>query len=167
MIRSLFAAVVLAWLSVGCAPADRVSLPATLSVSPAFPPEEMEAIVSAADAWTAATGNVARLDMSVGDGGTIVISPGKLDHGLGFTFFADEEGRAAITIDTEAYTQYLADTPTYLPRALMREVVMHELGHAFGLDHEPGGLMAPVATGIDVIDDKTLRHFCDYYGCPL
>jgi hypothetical protein len=39
------------------------------------------------------------------------------------------------------------------------------LGHAFGLDHEPGGLMDAHGYGGGAVDAETLRRFCENYRC--
>jgi hypothetical protein len=42
---------------------------------------------------------------------------------------------------------------------------MHELGHAFGLDHVPGGLMRAEGYGGGKVDPGTLERFCKSYRC--
>jgi hypothetical protein len=165
MIKGLFC-VLLALFAVACAP-DRVDLPATMSVSPDFSPEETEAIFAAADAWSAATKGVARLDVSVGDGGGIRVVPyasDDTDPAMARTHVVSAQ-HADMRIDS-ALTDATADRLYKVPAAdALRDTVMHELGHAFGLDHVPGGLMRAEGYGGGQVDADTLQRFCAEYSC--
>jgi len=162
MSRSL-SLVLIAALAVACAPANKVDLPATMAVSPEFSPEDAETIFAAADAWSKATNGVADLQVVIGESGTIRVRPDIIsDTPLAQTGFND--ARADITIDV-AKTEDAAANHSYGYSALLQDLAMHELGHAFGLDHEPGGLMNIKASGMTTVDEKTLRHFCENYAC--
>lgn len=49
---------------------------------------------------------------------------------------------------------------------VFRHVMLHELGHFYGIHHQPDGLMASSVNSLyDCVDQRTLDEFCDMYDC--
>lgn len=153
-----------ALLAVACGPA-RVDLPGSASVDPAFSESQTAAILDAFEAWRAATGGVAALSASVGTGGELHVRPSRMDGlTLGLTTL-HPDGTADVEIDLRTVWG-AARLERHTEDEELRDCAMHELGHAFGLEHTPGGLMAADVYGGGAVDPGTLRRFCENYGCP-
>jgi len=76
---------------------------------------------------------------------------------LGLTTFSATS--ATQTVRLAARVEHVTDDEA------LSDTTMHELGHAFGLDHVPGGLMRAEGYGGGKVDPGTLARFCENYGC--
>lgn len=164
MIRSALQLVglLLALAAAACSP-RRVELPATLAISPDFSAEEAEAIVFAADQWRKATAGTADLSPVIGSAGEIVIYPTSLPDITSGSTGVDSGGHASIGIDLEQVAAGRGRVPF---TDALRDTAMHELGHAFGLEHAATGLMTASGYGGGCVDADSLARFCTEYGCP-
>jgi hypothetical protein len=124
----------------------------SIELSPEFTEDETEAIAAAVSEWELATagGVSVSLVAYAGDIDVRLAQAGELAN--------ESHGRydpwlSAIMLDREA----LVSAEDY------RHVMLHELGHAFGLEHSDAGLMMPEAGGC--IDAETLRQFCWIHLC--
>ncbi len=73
----------------------------------------------------------------------------------GYTFVTNEQ--AAYTI---IYTKNIVENNVSL-----LEIVMHEFGHALGLQHKSTGLMTLSPHNQICIDQDTINQFCDIHNC--
>ena len=164
----LLAGLLLAILATGCGDnlvgQKRVDLPSQMSVSPSFG-AQAEIVLQAADEWRTATGGVADLSPSIGNDGAVKVRQvfdGSADY-VGIT--STETWTANVNIDmttlrSESSKQHLSTDVE------LKDTVMHELGHAFGIGHLPTGLMKAEGYGGGCVDQAALDAFCETYGCP-
>ena len=154
-------------LAAGCDNAvgqKQVELPNDLAVHPSFG-EKAEIIFAATDEWKRATRGAADLRAHIGnegaariretfDGasdavGLTLIETWTVDIGIDMALLSGQAEAMGVTEDQE-----------------LKDVVMHELGHAFGVDHQTTGLMVSSGYGGGCIDGLTLSLFCANYACP-
>lgn len=155
-----------ALVAAACAP-KQIDLPGTATVDPSFTASQAEVILGAFDAWRDATKGVASLSVSVGDGGELHVRPSRIDDDrtLGRTTLR-QDGTAEMELDLQTvWTAARAEGA--VDDAVLLDTTMHELGHAFGLGHVPGGLMRAEGYGGGAVDPGTLERFCENYGCSL
>lgn len=152
-------------LAGGCAP-SKIDLPGTVTVDASFAAPQIEVILQAIDSWRAATRGVAALSVSIGDGGELHIHPARLDDDrtLGATTLR-AEGPSDLALDMQT-VRMAARAERRMDGEVLLDTTMHELGHAFGLDHVPGGLMRAEGYGGAEVDPGTLARFCENYWCP-
>jgi hypothetical protein len=71
--------------------------------------------------------------------------------------------------DVKYMVPYIGLIPSRIDDKDYKAIVLHELGHSLGLEHnedEPGTLMYPsIDVGADYITDIDLQHFCKIYKC--
>lgn len=153
-----------------------VPLHGQVALDSAFSPEETEQVLAAAEQWRLATGLVA-IDFVVTDSpessAYAIVRRSGLDSYRGFT----EQKSDSVLIEVwpaDVYNSpgYETGTPDF---GSVEYVLLHELGHAFGLPHQQQGLMLPGgladAAGNRLpypacIDAYTLDRFCELYTCP-
>lgn len=122
-----------------------------------FTPDELFSIQEAIAEWEIAT-----------DGAVSI----RLDHGPSFhcEFYPTKSctrtgpSKVGEVFAKESYVSIALDTKCAGPN--LKELVMHELGHAFGLNHKGIGLMHP--TGWNhrpCVDPATLSQFCELHYC--
>ncbi len=148
----------LALLLAACGPA-RAPEPATVAVDPAFSPDAVKVILDAAQAWQDATHGQTALNVSIGTEADIYIHPGTINGvALGVTDNNGNDDYMAITIDV-GLIEEVTPGSGHSEADWLANTAQHELGHAFGLDHEPDTLMQPAGYGGATIDAKTLAQF--------
>ncbi len=117
--------------------------------TPLVLPWQREESSWALDEWTFATGDSFRFSLVPSPGSAPwTITSGPLDGHAG----ACDRWQRLITIDEEN------------GRGAWHMVLLHELGHAIGLEHQEGALMDPF-TGTPCIDQTTIDRACDLRGC--
>jgi hypothetical protein len=165
-------------LLAGCAAPepDQLDLEDTMYVSTEFSDEEIEDVVAAANGWGAATSGFVKLNLVIkACSGNRCIRPvraneyGKTNEFAQSHFNSD---KVEILIDgaaIRAYVELLKERvgEELNARAIFREVIMHELGHAYGLGHTKHGLMASKELNGDCIDRSALAEFCALRGCDV
>lgn len=144
------------------------NLKGTLRVDPEMPAEVIEEVIAATQQWHNATGGMVNLKVIVANrnGEDFSIRNAPLQEGSRSV----ELGRqlnGQIVIDLAATNRMMGEGA---PTNLLRVTILHELGHAFGLNKstgfthaEPGhGLMQPDVRGVPAcIDQETLDLFCE------
>lgn len=137
-------------------PVDFIAFDAEIQVSPAFPGAERAEIDGAVADWSFATGGSARFALvPTPSAGPWRIDRATLPYGLGRTHALER----LIVIDADAITP--PGQPVFA--AELRAVVLHELGHAMGLEHGDGDLMDPhVGACIDAV---SLAALCSLRPC--
>jgi hypothetical protein len=149
------AALILALAVAGCgSEAPELDLDATLQVSQMLG-ADIEQVSDGAESWHGAVQAV-NLKLVVTDSptGWSIVSGS-------CTGFGNTTGKR-ITIDTERIRR-LSRVAKADYRVVLRSTVIHELGHAMGLDHVPGGVMedkTPASKMIDYVDQGTIDQFC-------
>lgn len=142
----------LALVALACAPPKSPSgmrirqMPLVLSMSDELPLLQQALAFSAWDDWRITSGGAVQVveDPS----GDVSIVP---DERVAFGMYVDD--------------RLIRVNPT-LPDDVFRSVMLHELGHAFGLPQLPVGIMAGYPEGfINCIDETALRTLCSAYHC--
>ena len=141
-------------LLMACGPVDRIELPAHLDTN-SLDADREAAVLSAAAEWLKATGGA--VDLLGADGEAVPVTVADLSRwdGAGVSIDGMTEkrvGGVAIMLDVAVATENV------------REVAMHEIGHALGLPHGPG-LMAPLLGRPACVDAESLRLVCEVYAC--
>lgn len=141
---------------------DRISLDATVAVSPQFDAEASESVLNALAAWEAASGHRFAPTLRIGDyeGCTLYIHPGSFEGALGDTELDADRANMVVDLELNAKAARQYHQSAYIA---LQDTVMHELGHAFGLEHTPGGLMRATGFGGAAVDADTLRRFEENY----
>lgn len=135
-----------------------------------FSQTEQQLIVTSIDQWEKDTDNLIQVDLSIvdepqeygNDTGKIIqsdeIIAGDSVEGLILGNTTDWFSETTIFI----YTKAIAD-----PRKVhsFQNVMLHEFGHAVGLEHVEQGLMNPITTQKSCIDSLTLHNFCVIHDC--
>ena len=141
-------------LLMACGPVERIELPAHLDTS-SLDAEREAAVLSAAAEWLEATGGA--VDLMGADGDAVPVT------------IADLSSLAPAGMGVDGMTEKRADgviieLDVALALDSIREVAMHEIGHALGLPHGPG-LMAPLLGRPACVDAESLRLVCEVYAC--
>lgn len=150
----------------------------TLYIDRNFNDDEFEFIVEAGLEWTEATNHVIEFD--------VIRLPTKdvieLNHGVIITKVTPDFPEILMLDSTNHnitlayYTDennlpYIAVVSARLDDEIYKSVIMHELGHALGLDHNQGDeglftLMYPsIDFGSDTITDTDIKQLCKLYRC--
>jgi hypothetical protein len=156
MVITKSTAVLAALLSVACVSnpetlavtcySHTVGLRAQVAVSPAFG-DVTEDVLDSVEEWSRATHGRVSLRAVIADANEgVTVAPGAPTC----------TGRSGVEILV---------SPEAVRSAELRGVVLHEIGHALGLEHSEGGLMHPRVRA-NCIDAHTVRAFCDLHGCP-
>jgi hypothetical protein len=118
---------------------------ADVYVSHEFTPEQAQVVLGALTSWSEATRGGVRFNAHLGSG-TPQIRPALQDDGVVGEFIPSE--RPEIVLDTQKAAG---------PREL-RNLTLHEVGHALGLQHieRVDSVMFPVATVVQELDPWTL-----------
>lgn len=174
----LLAVAVCAVSSIACTGAH--PFPCELTVDPSFTDEEIEMIRSAADEWEIATGGIAHVEMTIEAQQPLkhfierVVDEDEISRpkssvgysGIPYDSVVTRAPAVSISIFTRRIENYVASGSEYTYERMFRGVVLHEMGHHFGLDHErrEGSLMYTKATTfcITTID---LAQFCSIHDC--
>lgn len=180
----LIATAICAASSIACTSAH--PFPCELTVDTSFTDHEVELIASAADEWEIATGGIAHVEMTIEAQQPLKHIIKRVDaeedirtspsDSIGYGDIPHETlipGLHRTAISAEIYPQRIkhviasgvyGSTVSY--DDLFRQVVLHELGHHFGLDHDSNenSLMFPFAETfcITTID---IAQFCSIHGC--
>ncbi len=156
--RNLILAVLLSVASAGCAERAEMGPTDTVGISTNFSAEETEQILAASDEWKLATNGAISLDMRIGlEAVQHSIVAARYLGGLSGKTLKPTDGRANVTI------QLLGG----LPSAVLKQVTMHELGHALGLDHAEEGIMRERFNDDQpCLTEEDARKMCDVIGCP-
>ena len=153
----------LAMLLVGCAAPTSYQLPpdAEVAISPLFSAGETEQVMAGIDAWQTASAGKLHLRVHVGGDGYLTIAPADLsernDAGV-TTYDHDGPGHTYMQLDAAVLDKLGADG-----RPWLQATTMHELGHALGLGHKPGGLMNATVAPVASVDADTLALFNQNY----
>lgn len=150
----------------------------TLLVDRNFTDEELMLIMSAATEWTEATHHVAEIDViqlpndnEMLSFDSIIVTNASPDSP---DILIQEAVTAHSTLGLYTRRQGLdvvEIVSSRIPKEQYRTVVLHELGHAFGLEHAPGldgidTLMCPyIEFGANHITPTDLENFCKLYKC--
>ncbi len=155
---------IIPFLLIGCH--GSINLHSDVAVDSSFTQEQLSNIIEATDQWKNTTNGLVDLNIIIAnhpeeygnDTMKIIMNPDSTMDGefniFGVTNFVI--GVSSITL----YPNRVAKSPYPF-----KEIVLHELGHSLGLHHVSEGLMTPVPTNINCIDDVTLSQFCDIHYC--
>jgi hypothetical protein len=135
----------------------------------AFTDEQSALIADAANQWTEATNGTLSMTFEVGWQYPFMYSA-DLSESIVGTEWSDLNHKPVIAIETKAFTypDPYPDGEVIFHANDFREVVMHEMGHAYGLVHHvnPSGLMNPSINGTNCIDWDTIQQYCLHRSCP-
>jgi hypothetical protein len=155
--------------------------PCELTVDPSFTDNEVALIASAVDEWESVTGGIAHVEMTIESQRPLkhfierVENEDEItrsEHSLGYSGIPYETstGLNATAISVTIFTQRIEITAkkhrdlSY--DRLFRGVILHELGHHFGLFHDDNenSLMFPVQNTfcVTTID---IAQFCSIHDC--
>lgn len=154
-----------------------------VSVDPKFSKFEQAIIKDSAYNWEFYTGDLAKFKFVTGDplANPIEVEPGQKGQAV-FIKYANSYDIKVQLIDAmingTALGFYDPSTPLIPTIWIVQDrieydfeyeaVVMHELGHSLGLEHEPlheDTLMYPEVAGIMCLTQWDLKKFCKIYGC--
>jgi len=118
-----------------------------------FTPDELAVMQSAIKEWEIATDGKVSVRLDGGPSFHCEIFPVKTCPILtGFT--SRDESIITISMDTKC------------AGASLKQLMIHELGHAFGLNHQESGVMHATKWAPDAcIDSVTLKAFCEIHHC--
>lgn len=120
-------------------------MPVTMRFADSVPLKNRALIYSAADDWRRATGGA--LQVEFGDSGLIDV-------------LVTDSGPLGKCTSTEMAIRSDA------PDAMFRGAALHEMGHKFGMDHLPTGvMMAQISPAENCVDELALRVACSAYHC--
>lgn len=160
------------------------SFPEELYIDPGFSDEEIEIIGESLDEWRRATGGVVEETMVIG------LRHSYANHEIMIKSSSDEKikrfekknnaevyglhrganwwgtsSTSDIWIVRDKIQQDTDNDESY--KRKFKRVVMHELGHHYGLEHDGDKdvLMSKTHKDISCITQDDLKQFCDMYGC--
>jgi hypothetical protein len=154
-----------------------------VSVDPKFPKFERALIQEAAYNWEFYSSDLAKFKLTTGDplAKPIEMEPGQKGQAIFIRPIHSYDIKTQlidILIGGTALGFYDPSTPVIPTIWIVQDriqfdyeyeaVVMHELGHSLGLQHEPlheDTLMYPEIQGIMCITQWDLKKFCKIYGC--
>ena len=154
---------IIALLCAACGP-DRIPADSKVAISPDFTAEETTVILGAIEQWRVDTNGKARLQPFISQGGSeLIIEPRDKPGRLGSTTITNAFGetRAVVAIDLPR-TEDSSERAQVPFDSLLKCVVMHEIGHVFGLEHQPGTLMRE-GYAEPRVDQDTLARFEENY----
>lgn len=141
---------------------DKVSL-----LPGAFNQDQKDLIYQAAQNWHDATNGFLNMTFVEGEDFPFIYN-GTLPPNILGMELGDKYHKPVIVLDVQDFMvpddhgveHWLANT--------FLEVVMHEMGHGYGLDHlnGPGILMNYTPVGITCIDWATIEYLCSSRDCP-
>jgi hypothetical protein len=114
-------------------------------VSPEFSAEQNETVMGAMSTWQSATDGEVAFDVRIGEGHPLIRPALERDR-INGEFIASDEPEIAL------------DTNKAFESRSLRNLTLHELGHALGLEHieRSESVMFPFATTVQELDAWTL-----------
>lgn len=155
---------IIPFLLIGCHPS--IDLHSDVAIDSTFTQEQLTDIITATEQWKNTTGGMVDLDL------IITNTPEEYGNDTMKILYSDD-ATVNPTNTLFGHTEFVAsiNSITLYPNRIsqssfpFKEIILHELGHALGLHHASQGLMTPVPTGINCIDNATLDQFCGLHNC--
>jgi hypothetical protein len=146
---------------------NSIPLHSKMVIDSNFSTTEQDLIIHSIGQWEQATDNLIQIDLTITDNpqeygndtGKILQSNDKViasDSNIVFGNTTDWFSSTTINLYTQSIDSEGAD---------FQHIILHEFGHAVGLQHVGQGIMVPISTDQNCLDDLTLHNFCAIHDC--
>ena len=142
-----------------------VDLDSTFVVDSSFTEDEQHAIVQSLYDWEQVTRGKVNMKLIITDTPNLY---GPLPKIIKSSEPPDDTTYGYTKYDADHMTIYIYFKNIEASRFVStKAVVLHEMGHTFGLAHSNRGLMVPINVNQTCIDDFALKQFCEVHYCSI
>jgi len=151
-------------LITGCNPS--VNLHSNFVVDSSFTAEQQNEIVESVSEWESVTDGMIKLNLVFSNQPEMYGNDyNKILNIIDESNYLNTDALGKTNVVASVIRILILSNRIERSQFLFKEVVLHELGHSFGLPHQKSGLMNPSVHGQTCIDNSTLDEFCNLHNC--